>query len=249
MLKWLLTLPIVLFVGINVFFYGNIIAFRALPPHQTAFMMMRMHQLAQEKPDVRLNYQWVNYDRISVNLKKALIASEDANFAEHGGFDWNGIRNAIKRNNKSGKVRAGGSTISQQLAKNLFLTEQRSYLRKIEEAGITAMLEATTNKDRIYALYLNVIEWGYGVYGAEAAAQMFYKQPASKLTKTQAAKMAARVPKPLYYIDHPKDSGLRRKTNIILRRMGSAELPEQEEDEAISLIKKSTEKLKESSKK
>ena len=249
MLKWLLALPIVLLVGINVFFYGNIITFRALPPHRTAFMMLRMHQLRTEKPDIQLNYQWVDYNRISVNLKKALIASEDANFAEHGGFDWNGIRNAIKRNNKTGKVRAGGSTISQQLAKNLFLTEKRSYIRKIEEAIITAMLEATTNKDRIYVLYLNVIEWGYGVYGAEAASQLFYKQPASKLNKVQAAKMAARVPKPLYYINHPKDSGLHRKTNIILRRMGSAELPEQGEDEAVLLIKKTTEKLKECRKK
>lgn len=246
MLKYLLTLPVLLLLLVNVFFYGNIITFRTLPPHKTAFMMMRMYQLSSEKPNIRLNYQWVNYNRISLNLKKALIASEDAKFAEHSGFDWNGIRRAIKRNNKSGKVRAGGSTISQQLAKNLFLTEQRSYVRKIEEALITAMLEATTNKDRIYALYLNVIEWGYGIYGAEAAAQHFYKQSANKLSKTQAAKMAARVPKPLYYIDHPKDSGLRRKTNLILRRMGSAELPEQEEDEAILLIKKSTEKLKES---
>lgn len=226
-LKWLVLSPVLLFAVFNMYVFGSLITFRVVAPHQTAFMTARMNQLSSEKPDVKLNYKWVDYSRISVQLKKALIASEDANFAEHGGFDWQGIRNAMKRNEQSGQVRAGGSTISQQLAKNLFLNEQRSYLRKIEEAIITAMLEATTDKDRIYAVYLNVIEWGYGVYGAQAAAEYFYRTDAANLSKIQAATLAARVPKPLYYIDQPKDKGLRRKTNIILRRMGSAELPEE----------------------
>lgn len=225
-LKWLLAAPFAAVLLFNVWAYGHIIAYRVLPPQKTAFMSMRMQQFAAEKPEVELNYRWVPYQNISVNLKKALIASEDANFAEHGGFDWNGIKNAIKRNERSGRIRGGGSTISQQLAKNLFLNENRSYARKIQEAALTALIESTTDKDRIYALYLNVIEWGYGIYGAEAAAQYFYRQPASALNKTQAAQLAARVPRPLYYIDHPRDPGLRRKTNIILRRMGSAELPE-----------------------
>ena len=189
-------------------------------------MSLRMEEFAQTHPDVKLNYQWVAYDKISVNLKKALIASEDANFAEHDGFDWNGIKNAMKRNERGGKIQAGGSTISQQLAKNLFLNENRSYFRKAEEAAITAMLEATTDKDRIYTLYLNVIEWGYGIFGAQAASRYFYRQPAVSLSKVQAAQLAARVPKPLFYIQHPNDKGLRKKTNIILRRMGSATLPE-----------------------
>ena len=225
-LKWLIAAPILAFILFNVYAYGSIISYRALAPHHTAFMNMRMSEIAQEKPQVALSYQWVPYHQISENLKKALIASEDANFAEHDGFDWNGIKNAIKKNEKSGKIKAGGSTISQQLAKNLFLNESRSYWRKAEEAALTAMLEATTDKDRIYTLYLNVIEWGYGVYGAEAASQYFYQQPAAQLSKIQAAQLAARVPKPLFYIDHPNDKGLRHKTNIILRRMGSATLPE-----------------------
>lgn len=226
LLKWLIALPVGAFIFFNAYVYGNIITYRAVAPNQTAFMSMRMSQFHEEGRSVNLDYRWVPYDQISVNLKKALIASEDAKFAEHGGFDWNGIQSAIKRNQKSGKVKAGGSTISQQLAKNLFLNDSRSYIRKAEEAAITAMMEAVTDKDRIFELYLNVIEWDYGVFGAQAASMRFYKKPASNLSKQQAAKLAARVPAPLFYADNPKSKRLRGKTNIILRRMGSAELPE-----------------------
>lgn len=225
-IKWLLCLPPALFILFNVYAYGSIISYRSLAPVRTAFMSARMAQLSESKPDVRLKYQWRAYDDISVHLKKALIASEDAQFATHSGFDWNGILNAVKRNQRSGRIRAGGSTISQQLAKNLFLNESRSYWRKGEEALLTLMLEATTDKERLFELYLNIIEWGYGVYGAEAASQHFYGKPASKLTVQQAAVLAARVPKPLYYIDHPHDGGLRKKTSVILRRMGAADLPD-----------------------
>lgn len=225
-IKYLVAAPLACIVLFNVWAYGNILSYRAIAPYRTSFMSMRMNELAAEKPDVALDYRWVPYPQISVNLKKALIASEDAGFAEHSGFDWNGIKNAMQRNERSGKIRAGGSTISQQLAKNLFLNESRSYFRKAEEAVLTSMLEATTDKDRLYELYLNVIEWGYGIYGAEAAAQHWYRKSAAELTKAQAAELAARVPRPLYYADHPRDAALKRKTNIILRRMGSAELPE-----------------------
>lgn len=228
MIKWLIALPFAAFILFNAYVYGNIITYRAVAPHKTAFMSMRMSEFRDKGKDVELDYRWVSYDKISVNLKKALIASEDAKFAAHGGFDWSGIRNAIKRNRRSGRIRGGGSTISQQLAKNLFLNESRSYLRKAEEAAITAMMEATTDKDRIFELYLNSIEWGYGIFGAEAASQHFYKKPAAKLTKQQAAQLAARVPRPLYYADNPRDRVLRAKTNTILRRMGSAELPDTE---------------------
>ena len=225
-IKYLVAAPLACIVLFNVWAYGNILSYRAIAPYRTSFMSMRMDELAAEKPDVALDYRWVPYTQISVNLKKALIASEDAGFAEHSGFDWNGIKNAMQRNERSGKIRAGGSTISQQLAKNLFLNESRSYFRKAEEAVLTSMLEATTDKDRLYELYLNVIEWGYGIYGAEAAAQHWHRKSAAELTKAQAAELAARVPRPLYYADYPRDAALKRKTNIILRRMGSAELPE-----------------------
>lgn len=226
LIKWLLAIPFTLVLMFNAFVYGSILTFRTIAPHETTFMAVRMHELKTSRPDVSLDYHWVPYNRISANLKKALIASEDARFAEHDGFDWNGIRTAIRKNEHSGHVRAGGSTISQQLSKNLFLTENRSYFRKLEEALITSLLEATTDKDRIYVLYLNVIEWGYGIFGAEAASQHYFGRAAAQLSPQQAAQLAARVPKPLYYAEHPRDRELRHKTNLILRRMGSAELPE-----------------------
>ncbi|WP_066569264.1 monofunctional biosynthetic peptidoglycan transglycosylase [Snodgrassella sp. CFCC 13594] len=225
-LKWAFAVLLSALLIFNAYVYGSILVYRAVAPHQTMFMLMRMHQFKTERPDVVLNYQWVPYNRISANLKKALIASEDARFAEHDGFDWNGIRTAIQKNKRNGHVEAGGSTISQQLAKNLFLTESRNYFRKLEEALITALLEATTDKDRIYALYLNVIEWDYGVFGAEAASQTLFHRAAAQLSPQQSAQLAARVPRPLYYAEHPKDRAMRHKTNVILRRMGSAELPD-----------------------
>lgn len=225
-IKILLFLPICAFILFNIYAYGNIISYRVLAPSNTAFMRERMDTLSQTHPNISLDYRWVDYQHISTYLKKALIASEDANFAEHNGFDWNGIRHAIQRNQNSGTIRAGGSTISQQLAKNLFLNEQRSFLRKGEEALLTAMLEAAINKDRIYEIYLNIIEWGYGIYGAEAAAQRLYKQSAAMLNRYQAAEMASRVPAPLRYADNPNDAHLKHKTAIILKRMNSAALPQ-----------------------
>ncbi|WP_239349951.1 monofunctional biosynthetic peptidoglycan transglycosylase [Snodgrassella communis] len=225
----LLIILVTIFLLFNAYVYGSLLTYRAVAPHRTMFMLLRMHELATTHPDAQLNYQWVAYNRISPNLKKALIASEDARFAEHDGFDWNGIRTAIKKNEHQGKIKAGGSTISQQLAKNLFLSESRHYWRKAEEAVITSLLEATTNKDRIFTLYLNVIEWGYGVFGAEAASETIYGRTAMQLSAQQAAKLAARVPRPLYYIDHPRDQEIRRKANVILRRMGSAQLPDNDQ--------------------
>lgn len=226
MIKWLIALPFAVFILFNAYVYGNILTYRAVAPHQSAFMSMRMSQFRSEGRNVTLDYRWVPYNQISVNLKKALIASEDAGFAEHSGFDWRGMRNAFRKNEKSGEIRSGGSTISQQLSKNLFLNDGRNYLRKAEEAAITAMMEAVTDKDRIFELYLNVIEWGYGIYGAEAASQHFFKKPASDLSRQQAALLTARVPAPLFYAENPKSPRLRAKANIVLRRMRSAELPE-----------------------
>jgi monofunctional biosynthetic peptidoglycan transglycosylase len=167
----------------------------------------------------------VPYSRISSQLKRAMIAAEDAKFVDHEGFDWEGIQLAMEKNQRRGRIVAGGSTITQQLAKNLFLTPVKSYWRKGEEAVITVMLEAMLPKPRILELYLNVIEWGNGVFGAEAAARHYFGTSASQLSAEQAARLAAMAPNPRFYERNPGAPGLNRKIGIILARMPSAELP------------------------
>ncbi|MFM2408021.1 MAG: monofunctional biosynthetic peptidoglycan transglycosylase, partial [Pseudomonadota bacterium] len=141
------------------------------------------------------------------------------------GFDWDGIQKAYEKNMKKGKIVAGGSTISQQLAKNLFLSSKRTPWRKAEEVLITLMLEAVMDKQRILEIYLNSIEWGDGVFGAESAARHYYQISAAQLSPYQAAKLAAMVPNPRYYDKHREAAGLSKKTGIILGRMNDAAIP------------------------
>jgi monofunctional biosynthetic peptidoglycan transglycosylase len=194
-------------------------------PSTSAFMEDRLEALQEDNPDAVLKHRWVDYKKISPNLKRALIAAEDAKFVDHEGFDWEGIQKAYEKNLKKGKVVAGGSTISQQLAKNLFLSTKRTPWRKAEEAMITVMLEAMMSKRRIFEIYLNVIEWGSGIFGAEAAAKYYYHTSAKNLSAQQAAALAAMVPNPRYYDKHRQARGLLRKTGIIEARMNSAEIP------------------------
>ena len=194
-------------------------------PSTSAFMQDRLEVLQSKNPDAELQYKWVPYAKISDSLKQALIAAEDAKFVDHEGFDWEGIQKAYEKNLKKGKIVAGGSTISQQLAKNLFLSGKRTPWRKLEEATITVMLEKMMDKERIFEIYLNVIEWGNGVFGAEAAARHYYHVSAAQLTAPQAAKLAAMVPNPRYYDKHREAKGLLRKTDIIMGRLGDAEIP------------------------
>jgi monofunctional biosynthetic peptidoglycan transglycosylase len=188
-------------------------------------MDQRLAVLQEKNPNAKLRHKWVPYAKISTNLKRALVAAEDANFMEHEGFDWDAIQAAFEKNLKRGKVVAGGSTISQQLAKNLFLSSRRSALRKLHEANLTLMIEAVMSKRRIFEIYLNIIEWGNGVYGAEAASRYYYKKSAAHLDAWEAARMAAMVPNPRYYDRRRDTTYLSRKTNLILLRMPSAAVP------------------------
>lgn len=194
-------------------------------PSTSAFMDTRLAQMQEQNPDAELRHKWIPYNRISLNLKRALIASEDAKFVDHEGFDWEGIQKAYEKNLKKGRIVAGGSTISQQLAKNLFLSSRKAFWRKGEEAVITLMLEQMMSKRRIFEIYLNVIEWGNGVFGAEAASRYYYRTSAANLSAEQAAKLAAMVPNPRYYDTHRNARGLMKKTSIILARMPAAEVP------------------------
>ncbi|MFA5370516.1 MAG: monofunctional biosynthetic peptidoglycan transglycosylase [Sideroxydans sp.] len=194
-------------------------------PASSSFMANRLQVMQDKNPNAGLKQKWVLYGNISNHLKRALIAAEDAKFVDHDGFDWEGIQKAYAKNKKKGKIVAGGSTISQQLAKNLFLSTKRTPWRKAEETLITLMLEAVMDKRRIFEIYLNVIEWGDGVFGAEAAARHYFGVKASQLTAEQAARLAAMVPNPRYYDRHRQAPGMLAKTLIILDRMPDAEIP------------------------
>lgn len=187
------------FLGYQGWIVGQVLWWKWNPPARTSFMNLRAEELESRSPPVALRYTWVPYERISVHLKRAVIAAEDDKFVDHEGFGWDGIQKAIEKNQKKGKAVAGGSTISQQLAKNLFLSPARSYLRKAQEALITVMIEALWDKRRILEVYLNVVEWGDGVFGCEAAAQRYYHQSAARLDPTQAAHLAVMLPNPRKY--------------------------------------------------
>jgi monofunctional glycosyltransferase len=217
---------VTMFLLAQVYFFGLVLWYAQNPPGRTAFMAYRLGELREIKPDAALRYQWVDYTKISRNLKRAMIAAEDSKFVEHEGFDWEGIQLAMEKNQKRGRYVAGGSTITQQLAKNLFLSPNKSYLRKGQEAIITLMLEYTLDKERILELYLNVIEWGNGVFGAEAAARRYFGIPASQLSAEQAARLAAMAPNPRFYERNGNAPGLRKKIGIIVARMPQVELPE-----------------------
>ena len=212
-------------VLLHVYYAAMIAWWGTHPPRETAFMAERLDELRSRNPQATLRYRFVAYERIAPSLKRAMIAAEDARFVEHEGFDWDGIALALEKNERRGRIVAGGSTITQQLAKNLFLSASRSWLRKGEEAVITLMLEALLDKRRIFELYLNVIEWGSGVFGAEAAAQRYFGVPAARLSAEQAARLAAMAPNPRFYEHNPGAPGLTRKIRIILARMPAAELP------------------------
>ena len=226
--RWIARFVLLLIAAVVVYqfwIFGNVVWWIWFNPSTSAFMEDRLEVLQQKNPDAELRHQWVPYQRISVHLKRALIAAEDAKFLDHDGFDWEAIQKAYEKNLKKGKVVAGGSTISQQLAKNLFLSGRRTPWRKAEEALITLMIENVMSKRRIFEIYLNIIEWGNGVFGAQAAARYYYGTSAANLGPEQAARLAAMVPKPRFYDKVRETPLLERRTAIILYRMNDVQVP------------------------
>ena len=224
-LKWGLLVLLGLLLVWQLWLLGWVLYWKWNDPGTTRFMEIRLAELQVKNPTARLQQQWLPYRQISPYLKRAIIAAEDAKFVDHEGFDWDGIQKALEKNQKRGRTVAGGSTISQQLAKNLFLTPNKTYFRKAEEAIITLMLETLWSKQRIFEVYLNVIEWGNGVFGAEAAARHYYGIGAGQLGPEQAAKLAGMVPNPRFYDRNRNAPGLARKAAIIAARMPAAEIP------------------------
>jgi monofunctional biosynthetic peptidoglycan transglycosylase len=213
------------FVLAQLWFFGNIVYLDYNNPASTAFMDGRLETLRAKNPKATLRHQWVSYERISPQLKRAVVVAEDAKFLDHEGFDWEAIQKAMTKNEQRKRVVAGASTISQQLAKNLFLSGERSWLRKGQEAIITWMMERTLSKRRILELYLNVAEWGEGVFGAEAAARYHFGTTAAALGPEQSAYLAAVLPSPRRYERGRVTPYIAGRVDTILSRMGSAQVP------------------------
>ncbi|MGB7988259.1 MAG: monofunctional biosynthetic peptidoglycan transglycosylase [Candidatus Methylophosphatis roskildensis] len=212
------------FTALQSWYFLHIVYWRYANPHLTSFMEIRLDEMRANDPRAQIAQSWVPYEKISTHVKRAVIAAEDDKFIDHEGFDWEGMQKAIEKNQRKGKVVAGGSTISQQLAKNLFLSPSKTPWRKLQEAAITLMLEYLLDKQRILEIYLNVVEWGNGIFGIEAAAQRYYKTSAAQLGPAQAARLAVMLPNPRKY-ESQFGPRLQAHANRIQSRMASTDLP------------------------
>ena len=216
---------VVAFLVAQLWFFAHILLWTRVDPSSSAFISARLEELRRRDPSARIERRWVPYERVSVHLKRAVVAAEDAKFLDHEGFDWQAIQKALERNEKRGRIVGGASTISQQLAKNMFLSGERSWLRKGQEAMITWMMERILSKRRILELYLNFAEWGDGIFGAEAAARHHFGVPASALSREQAAWLAVILPSPRRYVLGRTTPYLATRVAIISERMSAAHIP------------------------
>ena len=235
-----------LFIVYEVFTFPHVSELRTKNPETTSMIEQRMKEARDEGREPRRVQQWVPLERISVNLQRAVLAGEDTNFAAHHGFDYEAIQRAWDEAQRESEKEAkqegdeddsswipqmpsfkrGASTITQQLAKNLYLSSERTFARKAKEAAITYFLERSLSKCRILEIYLNVIEWGDGVYGAEAAAQTYFHKPAANLTPQEAAFLSAMIPSPLNVFNPQKNPRrVQRRQRVILRGMNFVRLP------------------------
>lgn len=240
---------------LQLFFAARIAAMLLIDPQSTAFERSEAWRVLTEKGELRWRQQWTPYDKISNNLKRAVITSEDDDFVNHDGVDWDAIEKAWQKNAKAeerlARIQAqsrpsakspaksaarpaktaravkivGGSTITQQLAKNLFLSGERTLLRKGQEFVLAMMLEVILGKQRILEIYLNSVEWGEGIFGAEAAAQHYFHKPAAQLSAYEAARLAVMLPRPKYFEKLPNSSYVAGRAGIIANRLENAELP------------------------
>ncbi|HVZ46385.1 MAG TPA: monofunctional biosynthetic peptidoglycan transglycosylase [Ramlibacter sp.] len=239
--RWVLLVAVAAAM-LEVFFIARIALMAQVDPESTAFQRSEAWRIAnQRKGRLPWQQQWVPYARISDHLKRAVITSEDDTFVNHDGVDWEALEKAWQRNEKAEEAAArraqlsrapqrppkivGGSTITQQLAKNLLLSGERTLLRKGQEIVLTFALERMLSKERILEIYLNSVEWGEGVFGAQAAARHYYRKEASQLTPYEAARLAVMLPRPKYFEKVPNSAYLSHRASVIVARMGGAELP------------------------
>ena len=206
---------------VQLWIFSSLLWWRTHPVETTMFMRLDYWS----EPSKPIQHSWRDYDEISDYVKRAVVTSEDGKFMHHHGFDWEGMQYALERNQDKGKVVAGGSTISQQLAKNLFLYNKRSFIRKGQEAVATWMMERMWSKQRILEVYLNSVEFGENIYGVEAATQHYVGKSARSLTRDQAAFLAAILPNPKYYQDHQNDRKVQIRKKMIRKYMRYSEIP------------------------
>ncbi|MDI3382493.1 transglycosylase domain-containing protein [Xenophilus aerolatus] len=235
-------------LALEAFFVLRIATMAAIDPQSTAFQRSEMWQIAlRDGARAQWRQQWVPYAQIHDNLKRAVIASEDADFVNHDGVEWEAVERARQRNARAEELAArraaraaargkpapapvqarlrGGSTVTQQLAKNLLLSGERTLPRKGQELVLTMALELFLSKQRILEIYLNSVEWGNGVFGAEAAAQRYFGKSAARLSPAEAARLAVMLPSPQFYEMRPNSAYLNGRTATIVARMGAVELP------------------------
>ena len=233
-------------LALQLYFVTRIAMMAVLNPDSTAFQRSEAYLIARHTGSLKWRQQWVPYTGLSDNLKRAVIASEDASFTEHEGVDMAALEKAWEKNAQAEQRAAksasrastkpaargvkpakivGGSTITQQLAKNLFLSGERTLLRKGQELVLTLLLESLLSKQRILEIYLNSVEWGEGIFGAEAAAQHYYRKPAVKLSAYEAARLAVMLPRPKYFETRMNSGYLASRASTITARMGDVELP------------------------
>lgn len=243
--RWLLWL-VLAGLALQLVFLARIALMALIDPQSTAFQRSEAWRIAvqsaRREGDWRWRQQWVGGDQISPHLWRAVVASEDAGFFQHRGVEWDAIQQARQKNERrqeQAERRAaqnparpareakivGGSTITQQLAKNLLLSGERTLLRKGQELVLSLMLELVLDKRRILEIYLNSVEWGEGVFGAEAAAQRYFNKPASRLTPHEAARLAVMLPSPKFFETRPGSAYLARRAGTIVARMGAVALP------------------------
>ncbi len=228
---------------LQLFFVVRIAAMVVIDPQSSAFQRSEAWRIANLKGELPWRQQWVPYAQISDHLKRAVIASEDDSYADHDGVDWDAIEQAWARNSRAEELAqrradaarsvknprapkvVGGSTITQQLAKNLFLSGERTLLRKGQELVLTLLLELLLDKQRILEIYLNNVEWGAGVFGAQAAAEHYFRKPAARLSAYEAARLAVMLPRPKYFEKLPQSAYLSGRASTIVARMAHAQLP------------------------
>jgi monofunctional glycosyltransferase len=228
--SWLQKFPLKLFLGIICVFLlfeiftlpiSSIFSLDTKNPKETALMQQRTEEARERGKKLSIDYWWVSLSSVPKHVRKAVLIAEDARFYNHAGIDWHEVGESFETNWEEGRIVRGGSTITQQLAKNLYLSTSRDPIRKFKELLIAGILEATLSKKRILELYLNIIEWGRGVFGIEAAAQRYFHKSARQLTREEGARLATVIPSPLRYKPTELTPFLEKKKDLILKRMST----------------------------